>query len=224
MFVRIYPKFHLTATWGPYWAHVRHAWERRSHPNLCILFYDKMKRNPKPEYRRLATFLGVNPTDERLENVSILVANVFKQSCSSQKSLINILVSIRFTSTIEYFEAYFNNVNYNMLFRLFVILASPKWNIETLTQSFEMIQQCWWLLMLQPPEVDFSEEVGSLPKRTFLWSYCSVILKKLINRPIIIVMLWELFKYEDISAKLYVCIEITFLYLCKPWWCCIFHT
>ena len=66
-----------TASWGPYWVHVKSGWDRRDHPNMCIMFYDKMKRNPKPEYRKLATFLGSNPTDEQLDKVRESVVQKF---------------------------------------------------------------------------------------------------------------------------------------------------
>jgi len=54
---------------GPYWKHVGSYWAQRDHPNLHIVFYDKMKKSPKREYRRLADFLGVELTDEELDQV-----------------------------------------------------------------------------------------------------------------------------------------------------------
>ena len=67
-----------SVTWAPYWSHVKFAWDNRNHPNMCLMFFDKMKRNPKPEYRRLATFLGVNPTDEQLDKVKQMIYNYGK--------------------------------------------------------------------------------------------------------------------------------------------------
>ncbi|XP_047740682.1 uncharacterized protein LOC108682228 [Hyalella azteca] len=54
---------------GPYWAHVKAAWDRRHLPNLHILFYEKMKKNPKEEFTKLSQFLGANLTEQQIDNV-----------------------------------------------------------------------------------------------------------------------------------------------------------
>jgi len=54
---------------GPYWKHVASFWAHRDHPNLHIVFYEQMKKNPQREYRKLADFLGAKLTDEELEKV-----------------------------------------------------------------------------------------------------------------------------------------------------------
>uniref|UniRef100_A0A2P2IDH4 Sulfotransferase 1A1-like n=1 Tax=Hirondellea gigas TaxID=1518452 RepID=A0A2P2IDH4_9CRUS len=58
------------AVWlGPYWEHVAQAWKLRDHPNMHIMFYEKMKNNTKEEFMRLSTFLGTNITDEQMEKI-----------------------------------------------------------------------------------------------------------------------------------------------------------
>lgn len=42
---------------------------RRDHPNLHILFYEKMKKNPKEEFTKLSTFLGLDISDTQMDKV-----------------------------------------------------------------------------------------------------------------------------------------------------------
>ena len=57
--------------YGPFWQHVKEAWELRHHPNLHFVFYENLKNNTKEELQKLNDFLGTNLTDEQLENVGI---------------------------------------------------------------------------------------------------------------------------------------------------------
>ncbi|XP_042855956.1 sulfotransferase 1A1-like [Penaeus japonicus] len=54
---------------GPYWLHVKEAWEKRNHPNLHFIFYEDLKSDTMKELRRLNDFLGTNLTAEQLDNV-----------------------------------------------------------------------------------------------------------------------------------------------------------
>ena len=55
--------------YGPYWTHIKLAWGLRHHPNVYTCYFEKLKENPKVEYRRLATFLGKDLSDEDLDKV-----------------------------------------------------------------------------------------------------------------------------------------------------------
>lgn len=56
--------------YGPYWLHVKEAWEKRNHPNLHFIFFEDLKANPMEELRKLDTFLNTNLTEKQLENIS----------------------------------------------------------------------------------------------------------------------------------------------------------
>ncbi|XP_018024463.1 luciferin sulfotransferase-like, partial [Hyalella azteca] len=55
--------------YGPYWAHVKAAWDRRHLPNMLVLFYEKMKKNPKAEFMKLSKFLGVDLNEEQIDKI-----------------------------------------------------------------------------------------------------------------------------------------------------------
>ncbi|KAF2358798.1 Sulfotransferase domain [Trinorchestia longiramus] len=55
--------------YGPYWSHVKAAWDRRSCPNLYIMYYEKMKRNPNIEFTKLSKFLGLELNEEEIDKV-----------------------------------------------------------------------------------------------------------------------------------------------------------
>ncbi|CAL4068944.1 unnamed protein product [Meganyctiphanes norvegica] len=55
---------------GPYWLMLRQAWERRSHPNMHIVFFEEMKADIKGALRKLNTFLGTGLNDKQIENVT----------------------------------------------------------------------------------------------------------------------------------------------------------
>ncbi|KAB7497800.1 Sulfotransferase 1C2 [Armadillidium nasatum] len=53
---------------GPYWEHLRLAWEKRDHPNFHFVFYEDLKENPKIEIRKIDQFLGTKRKDEQIDN------------------------------------------------------------------------------------------------------------------------------------------------------------
>lgn len=55
---------------GPYWSHVSQAWAQRNHPNMHIMFFEKMMKNTKEEFERLNKFLGTSLTSDQIDNVS----------------------------------------------------------------------------------------------------------------------------------------------------------
>ncbi|KAF2352255.1 Sulfotransferase domain [Trinorchestia longiramus] len=54
---------------APYWSHVNEAWDRRHNPNLHIIFYEKMKKNPREEITKLSKFLGANLSEDQIEKI-----------------------------------------------------------------------------------------------------------------------------------------------------------
>ncbi|KAF2358801.1 Sulfotransferase domain [Trinorchestia longiramus] len=58
-----------TATYSPYWPHVKAAWERRHHPNLHVVFYEHMKKHPKEELHKLSKFLGLQISESQIEKI-----------------------------------------------------------------------------------------------------------------------------------------------------------
>lgn len=54
---------------GPFWRHVKEAWQMRHHPNLHFVFYEDLRSNTKFELKRINDFLGTNLTPQQLENV-----------------------------------------------------------------------------------------------------------------------------------------------------------
>ncbi|KAG7158737.1 Sulfotransferase 1C4-like 3 [Homarus americanus] len=57
--------------YGPYWLHVKEAWEKRQHPNLHFLFYEDLKTDTMAELGKLNDFLGTMLTENQLERVAI---------------------------------------------------------------------------------------------------------------------------------------------------------
>lgn len=55
---------------GPYWSHIREAWERRDHPNLHWLSYEDMVEDLPKELRRLNHFLGTGLTEDQLSQLA----------------------------------------------------------------------------------------------------------------------------------------------------------
>ncbi|XP_047739412.1 sulfotransferase 1C4-like [Hyalella azteca] len=49
--------------------HVKAAWDRRHLPNMLVLFYEKMKKNPKAEFTKLSKFLGVDLNEEQIDKI-----------------------------------------------------------------------------------------------------------------------------------------------------------
>lgn len=55
--------------YGPYWYHLKEAWEKRNHPHLHILFYEDLKANLLEELKRLDVFLETHLTEEQLKAI-----------------------------------------------------------------------------------------------------------------------------------------------------------
>ncbi|KAF2352256.1 Alkyl hydroperoxide reductase subunit C/ Thiol specific antioxidant [Trinorchestia longiramus] len=55
--------------YGPYWSHVKSAWDRRNLPNVLVVFFEKMKKNPKEETMKISKFLNVDLKEEQLEKL-----------------------------------------------------------------------------------------------------------------------------------------------------------
>ncbi|KAG0714080.1 Sulfotransferase 1C4 [Chionoecetes opilio] len=56
--------------YGPFWLHLKEAWEQKDNPNLLFMFYEELKQNTLPELKRLNDFLGTKLTQEQLESVA----------------------------------------------------------------------------------------------------------------------------------------------------------
>ncbi|XP_063864857.1 sulfotransferase 1E1-like isoform X1 [Scylla paramamosain] len=56
--------------YGPYWSHVKQAWQKRHHPNLHFVFYEDMKADIMSELRKLNEFLGTQLSEEKLEAIA----------------------------------------------------------------------------------------------------------------------------------------------------------
>ncbi|XP_057652154.1 luciferin sulfotransferase-like [Diorhabda carinulata] len=72
--------------WGPYWEHLKEGWSRRHEKNVLFYFYEDMKKNPIATFRKLATFLGKNYSDEEL---SILENHLRIDNFKNNKSVNN---------------------------------------------------------------------------------------------------------------------------------------
>ncbi|XP_063531415.1 sulfotransferase 1E1-like [Cydia strobilella] len=58
------------ATFCPFLAHVKEAWELRHHPNMMFIFYEDMLKDVPLYIKRLADFLGKKLTDEQIVKLS----------------------------------------------------------------------------------------------------------------------------------------------------------
>ena len=55
--------------YSSYFEYVKEAWQQRNHPNLCLLFFEDMKRDLAPSVKKVAKFLGKDVTDEMVTNL-----------------------------------------------------------------------------------------------------------------------------------------------------------
>ncbi|KAF4516723.1 hypothetical protein B566_EDAN008412 [Ephemera danica] len=55
---------------GPYWEHLREAWELRDHPNMLFHQYEDSIRDVKTAIRKFSAHLGKNLTDEQVQQVA----------------------------------------------------------------------------------------------------------------------------------------------------------
>ena len=50
--------------YSSYFEYAKEAWQRRDHPNVCLLFFEDMKKDMAPSIKKVAKFLGKDVTDE----------------------------------------------------------------------------------------------------------------------------------------------------------------
>ena len=50
--------------------HMVEAWNLRHHPNMCLLFYEDMKKDLKSQINKVATFLGKVYTDDQVDKLA----------------------------------------------------------------------------------------------------------------------------------------------------------
>ena len=53
--------------YSSYFEFVKDAWQRRNHPNVCILFFEDMKKDLAPSVKKVAKFLGKDVNEEMVE-------------------------------------------------------------------------------------------------------------------------------------------------------------
>ncbi|XP_026724695.1 sulfotransferase family cytosolic 1B member 1-like isoform X3 [Trichoplusia ni] len=56
-------------TLTPYFEHVKEAWEKRNHPNMLFLFYENLSKDMPSVVRRVADFLGKDPSPEEMSRL-----------------------------------------------------------------------------------------------------------------------------------------------------------
>ena len=57
--------------YGPFYNHVLKWWAHRAAPNILILTYEQMKRNPRTAVTSITSFLGYSLTDEVIDKIVI---------------------------------------------------------------------------------------------------------------------------------------------------------
>ncbi|RXG53015.1 Sulfotransferase family cytosolic 1B member 1 [Armadillidium vulgare] len=58
-----------TLLYGPFWTHLKEAWNKRNHPNIHFCFYEDMKANPKEEIFRIQRFLNADLTESQINGI-----------------------------------------------------------------------------------------------------------------------------------------------------------
>lgn len=53
--------------WSSYFNYVTEVWERRRHPNMCLLFFEEMAQDQASSIRKVAKFLGKSLTDSQVD-------------------------------------------------------------------------------------------------------------------------------------------------------------
>lgn len=51
----------------PFFEYIKNAWKMKNHPNVCLLFYEDMKRDQSKSVRKVAEFLGKDLTEKQVE-------------------------------------------------------------------------------------------------------------------------------------------------------------
>ncbi|KAF4531661.1 hypothetical protein B566_EDAN016962 [Ephemera danica] len=59
-----------TCRFGPYWEHLREAWEQRNHPNMLFLFYEDTIKDTKSTIRKISAHFGKQMTDEQVQQIA----------------------------------------------------------------------------------------------------------------------------------------------------------
>ena len=67
-----------------YFEHIQQLWEQRTHPNVCILFYEELKADLAGVIRKVGKFLGKEITEEQ---VGILVDHLSFKKMKQNKSV-----------------------------------------------------------------------------------------------------------------------------------------
>lgn len=72
--------------WSPYFDYVGEAWERRTHPRVCTLFYEDMKKDLEGSVRKVAEFLGKDLQEGNIkELVEHLSFDSMKRNAATNK-------------------------------------------------------------------------------------------------------------------------------------------
>jgi len=53
--------------YGSYFEYVKTSWEKRDNPNVCVLFFEDMKKDLGKSVRKVADFLGKTYTEDQIE-------------------------------------------------------------------------------------------------------------------------------------------------------------
>ena len=68
----------------PYFEYVKEVWQRRNHPNVCVLIFEDMKQDLATSVRMVAKFLGKDVTDEKVQS---LIDHLCFENMKSNKSV-----------------------------------------------------------------------------------------------------------------------------------------
>ena len=55
--------------YSSYFEYIKEVWKQRNHPNLCLLFFEDMKKDLASSVKKVAKFLGKDVTDEMVEKL-----------------------------------------------------------------------------------------------------------------------------------------------------------
>nr|WEM02050.1 sulfotransferase 1 [Vargula tsujii] len=58
------------AYFSPLWAHVKEAWQKRSHPNMMFLYYEELQKDLPASIRKVSKFLNRPVTEEQVEKLT----------------------------------------------------------------------------------------------------------------------------------------------------------
>lgn len=66
------------------WAYYLELWEALTLPNVLVLSYEEMVRNPRPQIRRIANFIGIKYDEDLLNLTERMSSMEFMKKCESQ--------------------------------------------------------------------------------------------------------------------------------------------